>query len=379
MDAGREALRVLVLTKRQYMARDLLDDRYGRFWELPLQLATSGFLVNGLCLSYRPRPERKSDDGDQSTAVRWSSLNVGRLMPLGGKSYWRELDRIGDELRPDIIWACSDVPHAVLGVAAARRLGAKLVIDLYDNFESYPLSRIPGVNRALRRAISQADGVTCVSSPLARLIEEQYGFTGRIVVIENAIPAGVFHRGDKAACRTRFGLPANAILIGTAGALSRNRGIECLLQAFEKLAQERADVHLVLAGASSPDLTIPIGDRVHYLGLLPPDAVPSFLSTLDVGVVCNRDSAFGRYCFPQKLYESIACELPVAVARVGAMADLLREFPSNLYEPDDVDSLLSTLRELCRRPTVPAISVPTWSDLGDTLGHFLLENTGVRP
>ena len=50
-------MRILVLTKRQYMGKDLLDDRFGRFRELPLELARLGHQVHGLCLSYRARNE----------------------------------------------------------------------------------------------------------------------------------------------------------------------------------------------------------------------------------------------------------------------------------------------------------------------------------
>lgn len=368
-----ESPRILVLTKRQYMARDLLDDRYGRFRELPLALAASGARVHGLCLSYRTRPEISLDDRNDAASVSWTSLNVNNLLPFGGRSYWRELDRLGGEIMPDIVWACSDVPHAVLGAMAARRLGAKLVIDLYDNFESYPLSGIPGVNLALRRAVRSADGVTCISEPLARMIRDKYSYAAPIEVIENAIPSGVFKRGDKVECRAQFGLPPDAILIGTAGALSRTRGTECLVHAFEKLAQERSDVHLILAGALDSDLVLPSTERIHYLGLLPPDAIPKLLSALDISVVCNRDSAFGRYCFPQKLYESLACETPVAVARVGAMAELLGNFPDNLYEPENVGSLLATLRKLCSDPVSPHVPIPTWNSLGHKLGNFLCQ------
>ena len=50
-------MKILVLTKRRYMGKDLLDDRFGRFRELPLELARLGHQVRGLCLSYRPRNE----------------------------------------------------------------------------------------------------------------------------------------------------------------------------------------------------------------------------------------------------------------------------------------------------------------------------------
>ena len=50
-------MRILVLTKRQYMGKDLLDDAYGRFYELPLELAALGHEVRGVCASYRRREE----------------------------------------------------------------------------------------------------------------------------------------------------------------------------------------------------------------------------------------------------------------------------------------------------------------------------------
>ena len=373
--AGQQCdLRVLVLSKRQYMSRDLLDDRYGRFRELPMAMSKLGVPIEGLCLSYRDRPEVRTVDRDGVGSVPWTSVNSRRLIPVGRASYLAELDRIGRDFRPTVIWACSDVPHAVLGTLAARRIGAKLVVDLYDNFESYPLSRVPGVNLALRLAIGAADGVTCVSSPLSEMIRRRYNYQGSIATIENAIPHGLFAPGDKLASRQSFGLPATGLLIGTVGALSPGRGTDQLIDAFLRLAQQQADAHLVLAGPLDASLEIPETANIHYLGLLGPDQVPKLLPALDISVVGNRDSAFGRYCFPQKLYESLACGVPVAVARVGAMAALLSDFPENLYEPDSVDSLLATLLRLTRQAITPDIRIPTWDLLGETLASFLQEN-----
>lgn len=360
--------RILVLSKRQYMGRDLLDDSYGRFWELPASLKRLGHEVVGLTLSYRRRAEGLTGRG----VVDWSSVNARRLLPFGDGSYWRVLDRIGARFKPDLIWACSDLPHALIGHVAARRLQARLVVDLYDNFESYPLARIPGANYLLRRAVRAADGVSCVSEPLAHLVCSGYGFDGPMAVIENAIPPGIFEPRDRQACRSALGLPAGALLIGTAGALSIGRGTQYLLQAFQQLATKRADVHLVMAGVHDGSFEIPKGHpRIHYLGLLATTTVPEMISALDIAVVCNRDSPFGRYCFPQKLYEALACGVPVAVARVGAMAALLKDYPDNLYEPDDASSLFATLNRLCDAPSFPALAVPTWPMLARRLSDLL--------
>lgn len=368
-DAGK--LRVLVLSKRQYMSRDLITDRYGRFREIPLELAAAGHQVKGVCLSYRPRMEGVFRDDRLPARVEWTSLNLPRLVDLGSSGYLRTIDRVAERLQPQFVWACSDVPHAVLGVSVAKRLGTRLIVDLYDNFESYPLARVPFVTRAFRDAVRSADGVTCVSSPLMQRIRDTCHFTGPITVIENAVPQGIFEPSSRAHSRTAFGLPAIGTMIGTAGALSVARGTQFLIEAFEAISRERKDLHLVLAGPLDRRLRLPRSEQIHYLGLLPPEQVPSFLAALDVSVICNRDSAFGRYCFPQKLYESLGCNIPVAVAGVGAMSDLLAEYPGSLYRPDDVASLVETLHRQIAQPVVPRLEIPTWESQAGKLSTFM--------
>ena len=69
-------LKILVITKRQYMKKDLLDDRFGRFRELPRELASKGHRVYGICLSYQYKDEGKVQDGP----LEWESVNMGRLI-----------------------------------------------------------------------------------------------------------------------------------------------------------------------------------------------------------------------------------------------------------------------------------------------------------
>ncbi len=364
-------MRILVLSKRQYTNRDLLDDCYGRLRELPLALAAAGNEVAGVCLSYRPRKEGLVQDAQGEARVAWHALNVGRLLPRGGESYWSLIRRIEGDFRPDVVWACSDAWHAMLGAHVAGKLGAALVIDLYDNFESYAATRLPGATTAFRRVLRHAQGITCVSRPLARYVRESASYGGPLEVIENAVPEGVFLPMDRAACRRKLGLPADGFLVGTAGAISASRGIETLFHAFAMLAGENQNIHLVLAGPCDKKTSVPHGQRVHYLGVLPPNEVPVFLSALDVSVVCNRDSAFGRYCFPQKFHESIACGVPTVAAGTEVLRDLLEDSPEHLFEPESAESLTAALRRMMDRPVVPPLTVPTWKTLGVRLEAFL--------
>jgi len=363
-------VRILALSKRQYTNLDLIDDRFGRLRELPLALAAAGHDVAGICLSYRPRNEGRNDDVVKNAQVIWHTLDFKRLLPWGSMSYWQTIDAIGRDFHPDLIWACSDALHAILGVRIAKRMGVSLVIDLYDNFESFSATRIPGMTSMFRRALRCADGITCVSRPLARYARETSSCKCPIQVIENAVPEGVFYPMNRANSRRALDLPQDGIFIGTAGAISRSRGIELLFKAFEILAQEQPNVHLVLAGPCDKGLRMPQHPRLHYLGMLPANRVPVFLSTLNISIICNRESAFGKYCFPQKFHESVACGVPVVAAGTGSMLELLKDAPELIFKPESVDSLVNVLRGQIVKPLVLPVEVPTWTALGNQLADF---------
>ena len=370
-------MRILVLSKRMYMGKDLLDDRFGRFRELPLELATLGHDVMGICLSYQQRQKGLFTDvsKDGTAQVHWHSMNIGRLVIPGLIHYLREVKRLSLQYRPDLIWCCSDSFHAIFGVWLANRLNTKKVVDLYDNFENYGATRFSGVLPLFRRAVRAADGVTCVSKPLAERLFHSYRRTGPTVVLENAVRRDLFYPQDRTACRRLLGLPEDAKIIGTAGALYRSRGIRALFRGFELLAAKENNLHLAIAGPRDRCSQIPNGPRVHDLGVLPLDEVPLLINALDVAVVCNRDSLFGRYCFPQKTYEVMACRTPLVAAAVGSMKDMLDEYPECLFEPEAPQSCADAIRSQLIQPTVVDFDIPSWGDMAKRLETFLIKAT----
>ncbi len=365
-------MRILVLTKRQYMGKDLLDDRFGRFHELPLELSRLGHTVNGLTLSYRNRAEGLVRDAVESgdAAITWHSVNLlnGFRPQLG--SYFRRARKLMEDFRPDLIWACSDAYHAIFGHWLAQEFKAKCVIDLYDNFEAFKASRVPGVVSLFKSVVRKANGVTCFSARLADYVRSTYPRSAPMAVIENGVRADLFFPRDRANCRHALGLPETAKIIGIAGALDHSRGIATLFQAFHKLAVENDEIHLALAGPRSNRLRIPQGSRVHDFHTLDHHSVGHFLNALDVAVICYRDSAQGRYSFPQKAYEIMACRVPLVAASVGMMEDLLQPYPASLFEPDNPESLASAIRRQLNNPTSVDLPVPTWAQSAVRLANF---------
>jgi glycosyltransferase involved in cell wall biosynthesis len=365
-------LKVLVLTKRQYMAKDLLDDRFGRYRELPLELARRGHEVRGVCLSYRARAAGRFDDAgdDGKAAVAWLALN---LSDIG--AYLKQTGKWMNEFRPDIVWAGSDAFHVIYGVWLARRHGARSVADLYDDYAAFPATRLAVALPLYRRALRRADGVSCFSRRMADLVAAG-GRAGPITVVESGVRTDLFRKLDKEKCKAALGLPANAKIIGTAGALYKSRGVETLLKAFEMLAAD-GPIHLAVAG--DRDIDIPRRDDVHDFGMLAAERVPLLFGALDVAVSCYRDSPQGRVSFPQKAYEIIACGTPLAAAAVGSMNELLAAHPECLFDPEYPESLARAVRGQLEKPTSIGVRAPDWAEQAARLEQFFMQVPPSQP
>ncbi|MDR0528683.1 MAG: glycosyltransferase, partial [Zoogloeaceae bacterium] len=111
-------------------------------------------------------------------------------------------------------------------------------------------------------------------------------------------------------------------------------------------------------------------EDVVYLGSLPHSDTALLFNALDIGVIYLKDTPFGRYCFPQKAYEMLACRLPVVAADVGAMPALFDD-PRNLYHVDDEASLAQAILANLEAPAVSDREIRDWKDVVGDLEYHL--------
>jgi teichuronic acid biosynthesis glycosyltransferase TuaC len=366
-------MRVLFLTKQQYMGKDLLRDRFGRFYEFPRMLAGQGHHVRGICLKYWTEGLDSPVLRQCLDGVEWQSFQLGCNWLAAFFRHFQRLKEIAVGFEPEMVVGASDAMHVMMAASLSSRIRVPLTVDLYDNFESYWATQLPGIKTGLKRGILSASAISTVSPNLAEKVKNEYQAPGIVRTITNAVCPEIFHRTDKALARRTLCLPESGLLVGTAGALGANRGIKTLFQAFEKLSGMRRNLYLILAGRVERGFHIPIHDKIRYLGELPHSDVGHLFNALDVGVVCNRQNQFAEYCFPQKFYEMIACRLPVVAADIGVMQTLLVGYENCLYDPERADSLADAVEKQLNKPTVADILVPTWKDQGEDFLQLLNE------
>lgn len=365
-------MRILFISKRQYMNKDLIDDRYGRFREIPLQLAILGHQVIGSCLSYKKKRELTIQDSTGQAGVEWHSYNAGRIKIPGLLRYILNTYRIGRRFQPDIIIAASDSIYGIVALFIGRMLGKPYVFDLYDNFESFAAIKLPLVRRLYACSIRNAKLLTVVSEPLRRHVVETYSRNGPTLVLENGVDPNLFRPHSKTECRDALGLPQEAILVGVTGAISRSRGIEIIFPALTQLSKDYPGLHLVLAGKIDRDIEFDLSPNIITLGELPYDKMPQVIASLDVSIVSNVDSPFGRYCYPQKFVEAVACDTAPVVAAIGAMQQLLSDTPEILFKVKDVEDLVRAIKYQLSHKLVPGIKPQSWNELAARLSKEIV-------
>lgn len=340
------------------MGRDLIEERYGRLYYIPVELAARGHQVHVLCLDYPWAAEVHR--GPREDGVSWHCC----AFPLGGLTFKRRAGRLARTVKADLILGMADSIYGIWARAVARELGCLFAFDLYDNFETFANMRWPWVPAGYRRALREARVVSCVSDRLRDYIRETYSPSGQVLSVPSVVDTERFRPLDKQRCRAELGLRCGVPLVGYFGALDHNRGINDLFQGWNLIRKHRPDAQLILAGKVGRKVVLPGQDqRVRYLGLLPHRQMPACINACDVVTIFNVDSPFGRFCFPQKLCEYMACGVPVVATGLGAVSDFLRPWKRCTYPPGQPDLFAARTLGFLEKPEIDYGTVPAWTDV----------------
>ena len=342
-------MKILMLCKRRPQGRDLFTRPYGRFFHLPKLLAEAGHTVYLLLLSYLGDPPlRVERDG-----ITWLSESI---RPYGPARYLRKAAEIVKAFRPDWIVGFSDTYFGIIARHLAGRHQTRAAIDAYDNYESYLPWCFP-LHRAWRNALKEAEVVTAAGPQLAHLLQAHRPGRSVHVVPMSADPA--FMPLDRPACRARMGMPAGSRLIGYCGSLTEGRGIGDVLLAAETLARDIPDAQLVLSGRKSRKIHLP--PKVKWMGYLPDPDIPVLLNCMDAVAVPNRLSAFGRYSYPVKLYEAMACGIPVLATATEPSKWILQNQAMFLANPDDPFDMVRKLKDVLQLGRIVYPGIGDWT------------------
>lgn len=358
-------MKILVLTKRYTSAKDISREEVGRPYCLFAALSGLGHSVSFLLGDYTERAYGDVERGPIRLKIR--PLSKARIF-----SFPRLIE---EELRSggyDLLIAEGDPLFALLARGPCKRTGVPLVYDLMDNYETYDIYQLPLFGLLDRRLIRDADLVVCVTGALR---EKIIGMQSKAVcVVGNGVNTGQFRPMDKMECRMRLALPESEVLVGYFGYLVDYKGVDLLLRARRILHEGGCPTTLLLAGNKHRSVRLP-SEGVLYRGLVAQSEIPDYINACDAVVVPNPSNAYTDYCFPLKVLEGMACDVPVVATSLRPVRELLGIDYPLLVAPGDPRQLAEKIRKACGEgaPRLREVALArTWEKMAEALGGALV-------
>lgn len=219
---------------------------------------------------------------------------VRNVQPISELRCAGKLERLFRERAFDVVHTHSS-KAGILGRYAAHRAGIRPIVHTIHgmSFNRTQSLATRMLYRSLeRRAGKWTDAFVCVADAMTdQAVQAKVAPRERFTTIRSGMETELYLPDPDARrdVRSEWGMPNDAVVIGTVARLFRNKGYEQLLKALPKIAGAFSNVWFVWIGDGAQRNKyvarlehIGLRDRVHLTGLVPPDDIPRLLCGVDI-------------------------------------------------------------------------------------------------
>jgi glycosyltransferase involved in cell wall biosynthesis len=251
--------------------------------------------------------------------------------------------------RPDVLH-CHQYSPWVYGWLASRGLGIRVVFTEHGRFH-------PDRSKPKRVLINPIMGrtshalVAISNATLEALVRYEYLPRTRIALVYNgSIPLPVAE-SDRATVRAEFGIPKDALIVGTVSRLDPIKNQSMLLSAFGAAAQEHEGMHLLIVGDGplgdelrAQAAAGPFADRIHFTGFRTDTA--RLLAAMNIYLLPSLSEGTSM-----TLLEAMSLALPCIVTDVGGNPEIVEADVTGLVVPSqDQFALTAAMLSLVESP-----------------------------
>ncbi len=307
-------------------------------------------LCRALAARGRVRPAVAFLKGDGELSAEFLAAGVA-VAQVGQASPWSAAALLR-EVRPDVLHTHL-FKADLLGAALARRCGVPALVSTKHNEDPYLLE--PLWNRLGRAAAARAGRVIAISQAVARFTRETLAIPeGKVREIRYGLDPDRIPRGDGAAFRAALGIAPDAPLVVAVARLSRQKGLDLLVEAARILRERIPAARVVLVGRGEEERALRdlarsrgLDGTVVFAGFLA-DAAPAFAAA-DVVAMPSRWEGFGLVAL-----EAMASGRPVVAADVGGLPEVLGD-QGTLVPPGDAKALAAALERALAPGSLAAV------------------------
>lgn len=262
-----------------------------------------------------------------------------------------KLLRLLREFNPDIIHLEEEPWTPVAGETAfiAKKLKKKLIFFSWENIDLY----LNYWRCFIEKFVFRHSYLAIAGNQGARARLGKQGYRGRIKVLPQlGVDLKRFNTAvTKVAPRQTLGL--NGLVIGYAGRLSMDKGLETLFRAFALLDEPNISLLLVTSSSRLPEYlqnlctSLKINTRVKSVMNTSHAEFPDYLRIFNIQVLPSLTTPTWKEQFGRVMIEGMACGVPVVGSSSGAIPEVLGE-AGLVFKEGDAEDLKEKLELLLR-------------------------------
>jgi len=280
------------------------------------------------------------------------------ISPIADRRAVGELEQAFRTLKPDIVHTHSS-KAGILGREAARRAGVPVIVHTIHGM-SFNRTQ-PWWTRAAYRYLERRAGrCTTAFVCVADAMTDQAVWAGlapreRFTTVRSGMELEQFGPDEKvrAEVRKAWGVCDADVVIGTIARLFANKGYEQILAAMPNAVRRVPQLRFVWVGDGAHRAVyerrldqLDLRDRVHFAGLVPPEAVGRLIKGFDIVLHASRWEGL-----PRAVVQGLLTKVPaVSFDNDGAGEVVLDGQTGRLVPYGDITGLTDAIVELAEQP-----------------------------
>ena len=303
-------------------------------YEVSRNLVNLGHDVDFIQLYGFPVKSKFRWDMKESDSSRWSNPPVSKLAHFFYvRALWLYSFLVVPLICKVLIKGKYDILHVhgfghsslLVSAVLAKKVGSpKIVCTLHNDL----LRHID--RRLVKLTIPQVDAFIAVSSSIQQRWLARYGVEA--ILIPNGVDTARFNsKIDGSFLRKKMRIEDKFVILSV-GRLSRQKGLQYLLQAAEYLRNEMQNFVILIGGRGEEAAQLRdwaekhlLLKTVRFVGFIPPDSLPIYYAACDLFVLPSIFETFAL-----TLLEALSTGKPVVCARVGGAKEIAGRFEESL-------------------------------------------------
>jgi glycosyltransferase involved in cell wall biosynthesis len=252
----------------------------------------------------------------------------------------------------------------IFAAASARWMGAKLILDMHEITPEFYMSKygiaensrwIRLMKYQERKSFDFADWVITINEPIQNLLVSRGLNPKKSIVIMNAADEARFDSLLASSSSAPGAAAHSTFVMIYHGTLTRLYGLDIAIEAFAMVHQEIPEAEIWILGRAPDAEPLKklaeergLSSKIKFVGWVPGDEIPAWLSKCDVGILPIRRDVFLDFASPNKLGEFIIMGKTVIISRLKAIRYYFSEDALAYFEPNDSADLAKQMVRLYR-------------------------------